>query len=91
MTTWVRRKADRVLDVAYGGLMNAWWSLPPVRRSHEQERARGLRDTLIGRDLERMDLGLEPKHSDYFRGITAADWRHAAEWDQRAHLRLVRP
>ncbi len=82
---------DHILDVTYGNLLNAWWSLPAVRRRDERQRALNRQHTLIGRDLERMDLGLEPKHSEYFRGITAAGWREAAQQGQRTHLRVVRP
>jgi hypothetical protein len=65
---------QQAIDLA----VDAWWSafyltqhrvrnaLPPLRRCDQERREEGRRAFNLGRDIERQELGLPPKYSEYF-------------------------
>ncbi len=73
-------KAPRVLDAladdfytAFGAVRGVWVNLPPVRARIEQRRAGNRQLVLLGRDLERRDLGLpNAGYSEWF-AVEAAE------------------
>ena len=69
MSTRLVDAYDRLLapvDRVHYAARRAWHKLPPVQRRAQEWHGAERRAFALGRDIERQELGLPPKHSQHF-------------------------
>jgi hypothetical protein len=64
----LRDAFDWLVFTFYWTRYSVWHGLPPVKRLDQERREEGRRAFELGRDIERQELGLPPKYSEYFIG-----------------------